>query len=388
MFLPIATDRPRTRPTLVTYALIAINCAIFLVQSALFASSPDTAEAMVNLLKLSPLDSGSPLYPWGFVTYQFVHGGLMHLLGNMLFLFVFGPPVEDRLTRVGFLFFYLIGGVIAGAAHIIFDMHPVIGASGAVAAVTGAFLVLFPRTHIRILLFFFIIGVYSIPSWWFIAFAIAKDLVYQGFGSQGVAHLAHLAGYAFGAAIPLVLLWRRFIPREPYDLLTIGRQAKRRRDFKELTRKSTTPWSAPASAPPSQQKKSIRASMLDKQKTQLREQIAECISDSRIPEAAAAYIQLLSIAPDAALPRDDHIRLANHLFQDADHTNAASAYQAFITRYPNDREAAHITLMLALISSRYLNDPIRARQLIDTLDADALPADQAKLRETLRAETA
>ncbi len=401
MFIPIATDRPRKRPTRITYALMAINAVIFIIQSAVIASSseslflnpsslpssPSIAEKILDSLVLASNTDYSTFHPWALISYQFLHGGMMHLIGNMLFLFVFGPPVEDRLTRTGFAFFYLLGGIIAGAAHITFDIHPVIGASGSVAAVTGAFLVLFPRTHIKILLFFFFIGVYSIPAWWFIAFAITKDFVLQGMGNSGVAHLAHIAGYLFGAAIPLILLWQRIIPREPYDLLTIGRQAKRRRDFKELASSKNSPWRADAAAPTTN-KKTTHSSAIEEQCAELRTQIATDLADSKLPAAAIAYTKLLSLNPTASLPRDDQIRLANHLFQSKDHENAAAAYAVFLEKYKADREAPHITLMLALISARYLNDPIKARNLIDSLDAVSLPDDHARLRDTLRAETA
>ena len=122
-------------------------------------------------------------------------------------MYVFGPNVEDRFGRWWYLTFYLAGGASAGAAQILFSPGSVIGASGSIAAVTGAYLVFFPRTHIKTLLFFFIIGIFWIPSMWFIGFAIAKDLLFQGFSAgQGVAYMAHLGGYAFGFGISMTLL--------------------------------------------------------------------------------------------------------------------------------------------------------------------------------------
>src|SRR5690606_10854959 len=121
----------------------------------------------------------------------------LHVLGNMLILWVFGTSVEDRLTRWWFLAFYLVGGAAAGAAHALLESSPALGASGAVAAVTGAAIVLFPRSNVKCIVFFFIIGIFNIPAWIFIAFAIAKDIFFAGLGGGNVAYFAHLGGYAY-----------------------------------------------------------------------------------------------------------------------------------------------------------------------------------------------
>src|SRR5690606_12485309 len=135
------------------------------------------------------------------------------------FLWVFGNAVEDRLGRVGYLCFYLAGGVIAGLGHALMEPSPVLGASGAVAAVTGAYLVLFPLTNVTIVYFFFIIGAFEVSSMVLIFFRVVTDLVFHFLGIGDVAYMAHLAGYGFGFVIALGLLLGRMLPREPYDLL-------------------------------------------------------------------------------------------------------------------------------------------------------------------------
>ena len=95
---------------------------------------------------------------WTLLTSIFMHADLLHLAGNMLFLWVFGPTVEDKFGRVWYTLFYLTAGLASGGSHLLFSDAPALGASGAIAGVTGAFLVLFPWTHIRVLSFFFIIG--------------------------------------------------------------------------------------------------------------------------------------------------------------------------------------------------------------------------------------
>lgn len=383
MFLPIGTDRPRQRPTLITYWLMALNVGVFLIFAILEKRDPVLHERIRDAMTFFP---GAPTL-LGLVAYQFVHANLMHLLGNMLFLWVFGPPVEDRLGRIGFGAFYIVGGVAAAGIHALVEMNSmigVVGASGAISGVTGAFLVLFPLTHIRLLLFFIIIGVFSIPAWWFIAFAIAKDLFFQAAGGHGIAYAAHLGGYAYGAAVSGLLLWRRIIPREAYDLFSMGRQAHRRRQFRELSRKGPV-WSGEGRAPRKVARRA-RPSQDEEAQSALRTQIQAALSRGELGEASRRYLDLISRHADAGLARDAQLSVANHLFSEGDHTNAAAAYEVFLKRHRGDREADHVRLMLALVCARYLNDPIRAGQLLNETRESALDQTHRDLARTLRAE--
>lgn len=387
MFIPIGTDRPRTRPTLITYWLIGICFAVFLGQTLMERNTgPNESPAYMNLIFYG---LGSPDgHWWQLLTYQFLHADLMHLLGNMLFLWVFGPPVEDRLRRVGFLGFYLVGGVAAGLAHNVFSDAPVLGASGSISAVTGAFLVLFPLTRVRVLLLLIIIGVFSFPAWWFIAFAIAKDLFFSSLGRGGVAYAAHLGGYAFGAAVPMVLLWRRVLAREPYDLFSIGRQAHRRRQFRELTTKQGQGgvWTSDTDRVAKPQKVSKREAAVDADVQQRRSAILRTLNDGKPGEAARMYLDLLELRPDESLPRDQQMLIGNQLFEEGRHDDAARAYELLLSRNRNDREANHVRLLLALINARYLNDPLRATELLKALDDARLSEQEAALASTLREE--
>lgn len=390
MFIPIGTDRPRRRPTLVTYWLMAINILIFIVGLALQQNNPERYIEIQARFMLFPHEL--LFHWWQLITYQFLHASWMHILGNMLFLFVFGPPVEDRFRRLGFLAFYLVGGMAAGALHMLFSEFPVVGASGAISAVTGAFLVLFPLTHIRVLLFFFIIGVYAIPAWFFIAFAIARDLFFQGLsgGQADVAHMAHIGGYIYGALIALALLALHAIPREPFDLLAIGRQAKRRRDFKALTHKSS-PWradlparSSAAAAPNHKPRRAAHDAAL----TAARAEISTLLAAGEIGAASDKYIQLLDKHAGATMSRDAQLDIANHLAAQARHAHAVAAYERFIERYPADRETPRLKLMIALFSARYLNDPIRASTLLEELRDAPLDEPARNLARQLREDIA
>ncbi|MAX23203.1 MAG: rhomboid family intramembrane serine protease, partial [Phycisphaeraceae bacterium] len=144
LLIPLHTDRRLTSLPLVNVSLIAANLIIFAIQHG-------TNTELARTLLLNPLDPSL----FQFVTYQFLHQDIYHIGGNMIFLWTFGNNVEDRLGKIGYLFFYLAGGIIAGLGHCLGEVSPVLGASGSVAAVTGAFLVLFPNT--RTTIFYWII---------------------------------------------------------------------------------------------------------------------------------------------------------------------------------------------------------------------------------------
>ena len=382
VLIPIGTDRPLARGTLVTPALIGLNAIIFGVGFALQHARGDDPEALNALLRGFILD---PLhFRWyALFTYAFFHGGFMHLLGNMLFLWVLGPNVEDRFGRLRFLLFYLAGAAGAGGAHALLDNHPVLGASGAIAAVTGAYLILFPRTHVKVLFLLIIIGIYSIPAWWFIAGQVAFDLWATGTGRGGnVATLAHLGGYAFGAGLSMLLLVTGILKREMYDMFSISRHAARRKQFQAAGReqaKAAAQRSARAAQPgPSEEIAKARADVT----------IPLVAGD--MPAAAAVYRRLLdthgATVPAALLSRKSQYDLANGLFAAGDHQTAATAYRLFLEGYPKDSEIPVVRLMLGLINARYLNDPIRAKQEINEAMTGLPEGDHRQLARELLAE--
>lgn len=156
---------------------------------------------------------------------MFMHGGLMHIGSNMLFLWVFGDNVEDRLGHFRFLVFYLVCGIVATLAHslsagfgLLYDPHSldraIVGASGAVAGVLGAYLVLFPQSSVRTLVIFFIITVINVPAIFFIVLWFITQL-FSGVGSLagapgGVAYWAHIGGFVVG------FVWGKMVANRPF----------------------------------------------------------------------------------------------------------------------------------------------------------------------------
>jgi membrane associated rhomboid family serine protease len=145
------------------------------------------------------------------VTSQFLHGGWLHLIGNMLYLWIFGNNIEDRLSPIPFLLFYLAGGVLAGLTQVAVDPSstvPLIGASGAIAATLGAYFVLFPGARITTLVFLgFFYQLINVPAivvlgfWFVLQLLDGVGQIGRETGAGGVAFFAHIGGFVFGAAV-------------------------------------------------------------------------------------------------------------------------------------------------------------------------------------------
>ena len=211
---PIRDHNPSSKTPVVTWTLIVLNVAIHLWQVGTVASEAQLyvlydAYAMIP----AEISTGQDLLT--LVTSTLLHGGSMHLIGNMLFLHIFGDNLEEALGHVGFLLFYLLGGVGAGLiqwASAPLSPIPTIGASGAIAAVMGGYLLLFPKARVDILIFIiFIIRIVPIPAWMMLALWFALQL-FGGFGADpltgGVAYWAHAGGFAIGFVM-MVPTWLR-----------------------------------------------------------------------------------------------------------------------------------------------------------------------------------
>ena len=207
-----------------TVGLIAINVAVWL-----FYELPDLQHS-VNELAYQPceLERSCPVvgqdWPVNIFTSMFMHGDWLHIGGNMLFLWIFGNNVEDAMGRVRFLVFYLLGGLAATALQTFITLYagtaadariPNLGASGAISAVLGAYLLLLPRADVLTLIFLGIIFIREIPAWLFLGFWFLLQLWSGGFSllhpeqGGGVAFFAHVGGFVFGLASVFVFAKRR-----------------------------------------------------------------------------------------------------------------------------------------------------------------------------------
>ncbi|UYV11268.1 MAG: rhomboid family intramembrane serine protease [Phycisphaera sp.] len=356
MLIPLGTDRPLRRTPVVTYALLALNVVAYMVQSALTKDPLSPVAAIVWNAVLVPGVSGW----WTWVTYAFLHGSPLHLLGNMVFLWVFAQAVEDRFGRIGFSAFYLVGAVATGGAHALFSEHAVVGASGAVACCTGAYLVMFPRANVRVLLLLFV-GVTLWPAWVFIALAISWDVLTWARGGMGVAVWAHFGGYAYGFAIAFTLLAFRVVPREPYDLFMVINQKRRRNQIRSAVRSAGLDQPM-AAKPPRREKPPSPADAA----AELRRGIENALKDRRPGSAATMYRRLIENHENAEsrLSRDVQLDLANTLYQRKQHELAARAYEGFLKAEGDDDEAPMVRVLLARVLADHLDDAGRAKDLL------------------------
>lgn len=218
--IPINDENPTYSTPIVVYALIAINVVVFWHEMSL-GSGLDGFFQLYAVIprELSASFSGTPLNQpvpelATLITSQFLHGGLMHIGGNMLFLWTFGDNIEHDLGHIKFLLFYLVCGVLAGLTHWFFGMQsgvPTVGASGAIAGVMGAYLIKYPRAKIVTLLpLLFIWTTVRIPAifflgFWFIQQAISSVASLGMPEAAGVAYWAHAGGFVFGAILAPIL---------------------------------------------------------------------------------------------------------------------------------------------------------------------------------------
>ena len=219
--VPLKDDNPTSITPFVVYVLITINILVFLHQMSLGGGLNDffrlyaviPRELSASFAGASPNQSVPETYT--LITSQFLHGGLMHIGSNMLFLWIFGNNIEEALGHIKFLIFYLGCGVLAGLTHWFFDMSsivPTIGASGAIAGVMGAYIIKYPKAQILTLLplGFFIttvrIPAYFFLGFWFVqqAFSSVVSLSLPG-NTGGVAYWAHAGGFVFGAILAPLL---------------------------------------------------------------------------------------------------------------------------------------------------------------------------------------
>ena len=220
--IPLYDNVPTRRFPIVTVALIAACVAVFIYELTLSNSALSLTGRSVDLFLyragMVPYEVAhrvdirpSDLVPWWATpfTAMFVHGGWLHIIFNMLFLWIFGNNVEDTMGRFRFLLFYLVCGLVAAAAQVAIDVNSnttTIGASGAIAGVLGAYIVLFPRARVLSVIPLFFLWLIYVPAWVLLGIWFGLQLL-QGTltvgGQTDVAFFAHIGGFAAG----LVLVW-------------------------------------------------------------------------------------------------------------------------------------------------------------------------------------
>ncbi|WP_375255404.1 rhomboid family intramembrane serine protease [Yoonia sp.] len=237
--IPIRDHNPSERTPYITLSLIALNTAVFLGGLALLQTDYALSLFYYDYALLPFRISGGENYS-ALVTSVFLHGGVLHLAGNMLFLWIFGDNLEDEMGHIPFLIFYLLCGIGASLAQVVTDplsQIPTVGASGAIAGVMGGYLLLYPKAKVDIFIFFVVFfRIFPIPAWIMLGLWFAIQL-FNGINVEpslgGVAYWAHAGGFVIGflGTLPLwfrrggVLFWRQTHGVPPHPEAQYGRSS-------------------------------------------------------------------------------------------------------------------------------------------------------------------
>lgn len=374
ILIPLRTNSPIRRTPTANYALIAANVLAFLLTydfaPAPPAGFPGAVGAPSGPLRASlgesqlMLDGADPRVHQLF-TYQFLHDGWQHLLGNMLFLWVFGNSVNAKMGQVAYVLFYLSCGVLAGTAYLVVSDSPMLGASGAIAGVTTGFLVLFPRSKTSFFYWFFVIGYFELPS---MILIVAKVIVYDNViapalsGATGVAYSAHIAGYVGGLAIAALLLLIRAVPRDQFDLIALWKRAYQRRAFAQTmagdpvaqARAQFGQMARTDSPSASGQETTPTVEQID-QGVEIRREVSAAFSAGDLDAVLLGYRKLTDLNADLVLSRQQQFDVANCLASRRQYDPAAEAYEKYLTHYPTAPQHEQVRLMLGIIYAKHLS---------------------------------
>jgi membrane associated rhomboid family serine protease len=239
---PIRDDNPQILTPVATFAIVVLNIAAWVLIQGMGAG--ETLAGSVcrfglfpgELMQLVPPGTRVPLGPntecvlsetgswYAPLTSMFMHGGWMHIIGNMWFLWIFGGNVEDAMGPVRFVLFYLLCGVAAAAFQVAADPSsriPMVGASGAIGGVMGAYVLLYPRVHVHMLfILVFYVTTFAVPAflmlgYWFLVQVLSGVATYGNEGG-GVAFWAHIGGFVAGAAFVYLFRNRKLLDQHPY----------------------------------------------------------------------------------------------------------------------------------------------------------------------------
>lgn len=359
--IPIRTESEIRRTPTVNFALIGVNALLFLAFNVMLANTPATQFRNLYLT----FQSDQPAFHQ-FFTYQFLHADAWHLLGNMLFLWVFGNSVNAKMGDLQYLLFYISGGVFAAWGYALVATVPsqLVGASGAIAAVTTAYLALFPRSRVTVLVWVFIlIHFFELPAMVIIGLKIIvwDNIISPSLGGQeAVAYSAHLAGYFFGFTSALGLLFIRGLPRDQFDILALWKRWHQRRQL-------ASALSDPAAAARAQYGTVARPVSVDPkaraaeerrfdQIADLRSRISEAMEGGNVNEAGRLYEELLAIDSTQCLSERHQLGIAREFYDRGRAAEAAAAFDRCVACYPDSPEAGNVRLLLGIMYARDLQE--------------------------------
>ena len=382
--IPISTDLTLKRTPYANYILIAVNIIVFILS---YAPHPvqyglkTVQEPLRQWTEIFILNSARPQL-WQFITYGFLHSGYQHIIGNMFFLYLFGNNVNDRLGNTGYVSFYFSGCIFAGIGYSMLHNTPVLGASGAVSAVTGAYLVLFPRSVVTVLYWFVIIGTIEVPAIWFILLkmVIIDNIINARYMTAPIAYNAHLAGYAFGILTIFILLWTKLLRRNDFDLFGLVSRWHRRKEFERYLDNSGK------SRQEIEFGKVASDKSIDTERQQkiynidhIRSEITLLLAEKKHNEAIELYSKLMDLDSSQTLTLAQQLDISNYLMSCGEYKQAVCAYENFIKAYQDYEYIEQIHLMLGIIYSRYIIDRDLAKKYLQLADEKLNDAKQKKM---------
>jgi membrane associated rhomboid family serine protease len=358
--IPIRTESVIRRTPVVNLLLIALNGVAFLLSNGPFAADTVGAFLREHLYLQS-----HQLAFHQFFTYQFLHADLAHLLGNMLFLWVFGNSVNAKMGHGPYLLFYLAGGVFAAWGYAVSRSHGffLIGASGSVATVTAAYLALFPRSHVTVLLWIFIVIQFvELPAMLLIGLKVIvwDNIIAPKLGdAQRVAYDAHLAGYLFGFVGALGMLLVRALPRDQFDILAVWRRWHQRHSAGMAMpagsgAEGDSVLLGHAIAVDPEQR--ARYAKEQDEIADLRTRIGVELDKGSTSAGAALYEQLVGRNVDQCLSEYQQLAVARAFYGAGQFAPAAAAFSRFVDCYPNSAETSNVRLLLGIIYARDLRE--------------------------------
>lgn len=367
--IPIRTQSVSRKHPTVNYFLIGINILTFLIFHNPFKSSSsltasETASSLAAIEQSLVFLSDAPEI-YQFFTYQFLHADGWHLLGNLLFLWVFGNGVNGKLGNIAYLMFYLAGGAFAawGYAMVNSETFQLIGASGAIASVTTAYLAMFPRSRVTVLIWFFIfIHFIEVPALILILVKIVlwDNIISPSMGGAGnTAHAAHMAGYFFGFIAALFLLLFRAIPRDQFDILALWKRWNQRRAFSSAMSDPNAAAQAkygtvarPVVLTPTEQTEQEK--QLD-EISDFRAKINDALERDDIASGVQLFEQLIAKDPRQCLSEKNQMAIAREFYRTDRFPQAAAAFDRFVECYPRSNDTTDIKLLLGIIYARDLH---------------------------------
>lgn len=366
--IPIRTETPIRRRPAANIALIAVNVVAFVLTHGPLGSALAQVSRSMMLLTFEP-------QVHQFLTYQFLHANLWHLGGNMLFLWVFGNSVNAKLGHGPYVLFYLASGVFAawGFSRVDPAGGLLIGASGAIAGVTAAYLALFPLSHVVILSVVIVIGFFRVPA---MVLIVVKIILWDNLvgprlgGADNVAYSAHLSGYAFGFVGGLMMLFSRGVQRDHYDMIAVWERAWRRISYRRALAREFVPGHEGGGWIPRRVAVEGRRddAKLDRVMS-LREDITARIAAADAAGACERHQALLSLDPAQVLPERHQLWIARAYYETGRAEAAAAAFEQFLQTYRASSEAPGVALLLGILYARDLGRCDRAEAVLsDAMD--------------------